>query len=208
MCKCSIKHWQLTFSRNQCYTRWQSTLGAVGQKKQRCDIVSERWTKDFKNICFCFMFSHENGRDDHKGCSGSPWQRTWGRRDIWGKENVSEAEENSSVGNHPSTVATLKHLPVTFYPHESAFLSKGTWTAVLLSLLRKASVQDTHRIAWTSLNLPPFNPVGCFLWFSMILWGVWWKDTPKEWVQKVSSIDSPCFQSHAFEYLSLIGGTV
>lgn len=125
-----------------------------------------------------------------------------GGGDRWGKENVSEAEDKSSVGNHPSTAATLKHLPVTFYPHESAFLSKGTWTAVLLSLLGKPSVQDTHWVAWTSLNLPPFNPVGCFLWFSTMLWGVWWKDTPKEWVQKVSSIDSPCSQSHAFEYIS------
>lgn len=114
-----------------------------------------------------------------------------GGGDIWGKENVSEAEEKSSVGNHPSAVATLKHLPVTFYPHES-----GTWTVVLLSFLGKASVQGTHWVAWKSWNLPPFNPVGCFLWFSMMLWGVWWKDTP----QKVSSKSKfywPCwFEEH------------
>lgn len=101
-----------------------------------------------------------------------PCDRGLGEEGTLEGKRICQRREKSSIENHLSAVATLKHLPATFYPHGLAFLSKGTWTAVLLPLLGKASVADTRWVPWKSLNLPPSSPAGCFWWSSMMLWGV------------------------------------
>lgn len=57
------------------------------------------------------------------------------------RERVSVIDRGgSSKGNRIYVMATLKHLPVKFYPCLLAFLSRVTLTAVLPPLLGKTSL--------------------------------------------------------------------